>query len=89
MTCLFYCEGLGPIKNFECRGGKFQLNGQEVWAQVSEDTRGARSKRAVQTLDALPKSQKYSQEAVHNGAAKNHTAVLDTGAQQSMIRMGV
>ena len=45
----------------------------------------ALSKIAVQKFDALPKIQNYVQVIVHNGKARGHTAVFDTGAQQSMI----
>ena len=45
----------------------------------------ARSKRAVHKFDALPKSQKHVQVIVHNGKARGHTDLFDTGAQQSMI----
>ena len=46
------------------------------------------SKIDVQNLGDLSKSKKYTQGIFHNGAAKNHNAVLDTGSQQSMIDMG-
>ena len=45
----------------------------------------ALSKIAVQKFDALPKIQKHVQVIVHNGKARGHTAVFDTGAQQYMI----
>ena len=43
----------------------------------------------MRDLDEIPKIQKHAQGIVHNGSAKNHTAVLDTGSQQSIIVMGV
>ena len=43
----------------------------------------------MQTLDKRPKSQKYAQGIFHNGAARGHTTVLDTGSQQSMVVMEV
>ena len=45
----------------------------------------ARSKRDVRTFGALPKSKKHVQGIVHNGKARGHTAVFDTGSQQLMI----
>ena len=47
-----------------------------------------RSKSAVRTLYACPKSQKYAHGIIHNGAAKGHTAVIDAGSQQSMVIIG-
>ena len=46
------------------------------------------SKRAVQPINACMKIQKYAQGSVHDGVARGHTAVLDTGVQQSMIVIG-
>ena len=42
----------------------------------------------MQNFDALPNKSKHVQGIVHNGKAIGHTAVLDTGAQQSMIGRG-
>ena len=42
-------------------------------------------KIAVHKFDALPKFQKHVQVIVHNGKSRGHTAVFDTGAQQSII----
>ena len=44
----------------------------------------------MRTLDAHPKtkSHKYAQGIVHDGDARVHNAVLDTGYQQSMVSMG-
>ena len=44
-----------------------------------------RSNRAVKTFDALPKIHKHTQGIAHNGIARGHTAVFDTGIQQLMI----
>ena len=43
------------------------------------------SKRAVHKFYALLKIQKYVQLIVHNGKARGHTAVYDTGALKYMI----
>ena len=48
-----------------------------------------RSKRAVRKFDALPKIQKHGQGIIHNGKARGHTAVFDTGSQKSMIGQDV
>ena len=45
----------------------------------------ARSKRAVQNFNALPKKSKYVQGIFHNRKSSGHTAVFDTGDQHSMI----
>ena len=42
----------------------------------------------MQTLDSHPKSHNYSQVIVHDGVARGHTAVLDTGSQQSIFSIG-
>ena len=47
-----------------------------------------RSKRYVKTIDARPKSQKYSQRIVHDRVTRGCTVGLDTGAQQSMVVVG-
>ena len=71
-------------ENIAKRGRKSPVKGRPVLKP-----RGvARSKRYVQTLDGLPKSQNYSQGIIHNGAARGHTTMLDIGAQQSMVGMG-
>ena len=49
----------------------------------------SRIKRAVQTLYAQPKSQKWAQVIIHDREARGNTTVLDTVAQQSMVGMGV
>ena len=43
------------------------------------------SNRDVQTFDARPKIHKRAQVIVHDGIARGHTAVFDTGDQQSII----
>ena len=45
-------------------------------------------KRAVQTLDVPNGSHRHVKVIVHNRADNNHTSVLYTGPQQSMIGMG-
>ena len=45
----------------------------------------ARSKRAVRNFDDLPKIHKHAQGIVHDRIVRGHTAVFDTGDQQSMI----
>ena len=47
----------------------------------------ARIKIDVQTIDFLSKIQNHTKEIVHNGVAKNHTAVMDTEPHQYMIVM--
>ena len=47
------------------------------------------SKKAVQTLDDRPKSHNYTHIIFHSGADMGHTAVLDTGSQQSTVGMRV
>ena len=44
-----------------------------------------RSKRDVRNFDACPKSHRNSQGIVHDGIARGHTTVFDTGDQQYMI----
>ena len=81
VTSLFYRAGTNPIKNVECRGGKVQEHGQEVWAKLP--CRGASRSEYIRG-----KSQKYANGIIYNGAAKNHTAVLNIGAQEATIGMG-
>ena len=49
----------------------------------------AHSNRDVRTLYVCPKIQKYAQGIIHDGAARGHTTVLDTEAQQYMVWVGV
>ena len=42
----------------------------------------------MRNLDVIFKGHNHAQGIVHNGYDKNHTTVLDTGAQKSMIGMG-
>ena len=39
----------------------------------------------MRTFDAPPKIQKHVQGIVHNGKARSHTKVFDTGSQQLII----
>ena len=45
------------------------------------------SKRAVQTLSALPKSHNHAQGIVHDGVTRVHTTVFDTVYQNYRIGM--
>ena len=47
------------------------------------------SNRAVWNFNDQPKSLKYVQGIDHSGISRGHTAVFDTGAQQSMIGLVV
>ena len=49
-------------------------------------TRGpALSNKTARTFDDLPKSHNHAQGIVHDGIARGHTALFDTGPQKSMI----
>ena len=75
---------MGKSENMAKSGHKSPAKGRPVLnAQVV-----TLSKRDVLTLDTCPRSHKYEQGIFHNGAARGHTAVLDTGYQQSMVGMG-
>ena len=47
----------------------------------------ARGERSMLTLYVSHRKSNNVKVIIHNGAAKNHTVMLDTGSQQSMIGM--
>ena len=57
-------------------------------APESKTTRVARGEISLQTFDVSHKGQKHLYVIFHNGSAKNHAAILDIGAKQSIISMG-
>ena len=76
--------GVGKSEKMAVSGRRSPVKGRPVLKP-----RGAeRSKRDVRTLDAHPKNQNYVQGIVHGGSARGHTAVLDIGAQQSIVGIG-
>ena len=74
--------GMGKSNNMDKRcGHKFPVKGRS-----NPKSRGvAISKRAVQTIDVPSKTHNCAKGIVHNGATKNHTAVIDTGFQQFLL----
>ena len=77
------CTGVVNSKNMSNSGRKSPAKGNPVLNPPGV----SRSKIAVRTLYALPKSQNYAQGIVHYGSARGNTAVLDTGFQHSMVGM--
>ena len=76
--------GMGKSENMANSGRRSPIKGNPVL-----NPRGVTSsKRDMKTLDARPKSKKHAQGIVHDGAARCHNTVIDTGAQQSMVRIG-
>ena len=70
--------GMGKSKNMAKNGRKVTRKGR-----LFLNPRGSvHSKRAVQNLDVRPKSHENAQVIVHNGVARGHTAVFDTGPHQ-------
>ena len=72
---------MGKYRNMAKSGNVFTRRG----CPVLKPQGPACSKRDVHNFDALPKSHKHEQGIIHGGKARGHTAVCDTGAQQSMI----
>ena len=77
------CTGVVNSKNMSNSGRKSPAKGNPVLNPLEVSC----SKRYVRTLYVLPKSQKYAQGIVHDGSARVHTAVLDTGFRHSMVGM--
>ena len=75
---------MGNQKNMANRCGQNSL----FKGRLNTKLRGvARGKIVVWTLDFFHRSHKNVQVIVHNGDAKNHNIVLDTGYPSSMICM--
>ena len=72
---------MGKSNNTAKNGRKVNRNGRPVLNSGGS----VHSKRDVQTFDARPEIHKRAQVIVHDGIARGHTAVFDTGDQQSII----
>ena len=55
------------------------------WRLVLKPRGPVCSKRVVSTFDSLTKIHKHAQVIFHNGIARDHTSVSDTGPQKFMI----
>ena len=77
--------GVGNSDNISMRFGS---KSPSKWRPGMNPQGVSCSKIAVWNLDSHPKNKEHAQLIFHNWAAKNHTAVLDTGSQHFAISMG-